>query len=144
MRALFRTRLQQRHFTAVFDLYHRGAINNWDQQWLYLILSRGGLCANPCVNLVQNLGFAPGASNARNPWCYQGFLVSEPMAFPLRHPPFVLADPRVVERIMRKAYKVRGWRLLAIRLAKPLIPLILKCGFFLQERRRRREGESRS
>ena len=128
MRALFRTRLQQRHFTAIFDLYHRGAINNWDQQWLYLILSRGGLCINPCVNLVRNLGFGADGSFAQNPWSYHGRRETRPMAFPLRHPPFALADPRITDRILRKAYKVWGPRLLAVRLAMPFWPLIRRAG----------------
>jgi SAM-dependent methyltransferase len=139
MRAMFRTRLQQRHFEKIFDLYHRGAINNWDQQWLYLILSRGGLCANPCVNLVRNIGFGPRASNAGNPWTYHGRRQSAPMAFPLHHPEFVLADPRIFDRILRKAYKVWGPRLLAVRLAQPFVPWIMKVGYFFIRNKRRRE-----
>lgn len=137
MRALFRTRLQQRHFAAIFDLYHRGAINNWDQQWLYLILSRGGLCINPCVNLVRYLGFGSEASFAQNPWSYHGRRETRPMAFPLRHPPFALADPRITDRILRKAYKVWGPRLLAVRLAMPFWPLIQRVGRWWRDRRRK-------
>ncbi len=136
MRAIFRTRLQQRHFTAIFDLYHRGVINNWDHQWLYLILTTGGLCINPCVNLVRNLGFGNEASFAQNPWCYHGRRTTHPMEFPLRHPPFALVDPRVANQILRKAYNVWWPRLLAVRLAMPFFPLIQRIGRWWFGRRR--------
>jgi len=135
MQSLFRTRLQQRHFAKIFDLYHNSNCNNWDQQWLYLVLSRGGLCIIPCVNQVRNIGFGAEATFAQNPWSYHGHRTTAPMETPLRHPDFILADPRVDNRILRKAYKVWGPRLLAVRLARPFLPMILKAGHYLQRRR---------
>lgn len=141
IRALFRTRLQQRYYAKVFSEYHHANCNNWDQQWLYLVLSRGGLCINPNVNLVRNIGFVREATFAGNPWSYHGHRTTAPMPLPLRHPEFVLADPKADDEIMRRVYKVVWLRMLAVRLARPLIPPIIEFGFFLQSRRGRKEDE---
>lgn len=130
MRTVFNTRLQQNHFAKLFDLYHQSGCNNWDHQWLYLILSQRGLCINPCVNLVQNIGFGDGSSFAQNFWSYHAHRMTSPMEMPLRHPEFMLADPVVDNRILRKAYKVWGPRMLAVCLVKPFAPWIMKLGYF--------------
>ena len=59
------------------------------------------------------------------------------MPFPLRHPEFVLADPVVDNKILRKAYKVWGPRLLAVRLAMPFWPLIRRVGQWRLDRLRK-------
>jgi hypothetical protein len=120
IRAVFRTRLQQRHFLRIFETYHRGAINNWDQQWLYMIVSRHGLCINPAVNLVRNIGFGVDSTFAANPWSYHGRRAAGSLTA-IRHPSFVLAHPAVTERILRRAYGVSRPRLLAAWLAARLL-----------------------
>lgn len=37
----------------------------WDIRWLYFILSQGGRCLTPAVNLVHNIGFPPDAPASR-------------------------------------------------------------------------------
>ena len=139
IRSLFSTRFQQHHFSRIFDLYNQGACNNWDQQWLYLILSHGGLCINPNVNLVRNIGFGAGASFAQNSWSYHAHRTTTPIDLPLQHPEFMLADPNVANHILRMAYRVWWPRLLAVRLAQPFTPLILKLGnFYFGHKHRKR------
>ena len=137
MKTQFESSLQRRHFEAVFDLYHRGGCNNWDQQWMYLILSRGGLCINPCVNLVRNIGFGTASSFAQNIWSYHAHRTTAPMEMPLRHPDFVLPYPGIRCRILRQASGLFWPRMLAVRLAKPFLPLILKAGNFMLRKRSR-------
>jgi hypothetical protein len=37
-----------------------GAATTWDYQWSFCIMMNNGYCIQPCVNLVQNIGFASG------------------------------------------------------------------------------------
>lgn len=138
MRTQFGSRLHRRYFERIYDLYHRGGCNNWDQQWMYMILSRGGLCINPCVNLVRNIGFGEGASFAQNGWSYHAHRTTAAMDMPLRHPDFVLPYPDIGRRILRKAWGLYWPRVLAVALATPFLPLILAAGRFAQRRPRLR------
>lgn len=136
MHTQFDTRLQRRHFEKVFELYHQGGCNNWDHQWMYMILSRAGLCINPGVNLVRNIGFGVGSSFAQNTWSYHSHRTTTSIEMPLRHPSFVLPLPGIRRRILCKASGLWWPRMLAVRLATPFLPLILKVGHLFQSRSR--------
>ncbi len=102
IRSVFRKRIHQEHWIHTLDLYHRGRINNWDQQWAYLVFSRHGLCANPAVNLVQNIGFGVDATFAANPWSYHARRTVGRLST-VRHPSFMQPYPGVAEKILRRA-----------------------------------------
>lgn len=40
--------------------------NTWDIQWTYTIMSLDGLCINPNLNLVSNIGFGESATHTKN------------------------------------------------------------------------------
>lgn len=69
----------------------RGEIDTWDYQWGMVKNYHGGLSAIPGRNLVVNIGFGEGATHTRaaHPLAARR---SRALEFPLRHPPFVLAD----------------------------------------------------
>lgn len=136
MRTVFDAHLQRRYFTKVFDLYHQGGCNNWDQQWMYMIVSRAGLCINPCVNLVQNIGFGDGSSFAQNLWSYHAHRTTAPMQMPLRHPDFLVPHDGIRRRILRKASGLWWPRMLAVWVATPFIPWMVKFGNFFYRNRR--------
>jgi hypothetical protein len=76
-----------------FDpLYPSATAATWDHQWTITQWDAGGLAISPTVNLVQNIGFGPGAVNFT-----RDSRLSIPRAeitFPLRHPPDLSVDPR--------------------------------------------------
>ena len=132
MHAIFPKWFPRWHFTHEFDMFHGHDCNNWDSQLFYLILSQGGLCINPNVNLVRNIGFGDKATFAQNPWSYHAHRSTEPMRFPMQHPQFELADPRAENEILRKAHHLQPLRYLLVRLATPHLKLILRIARFLR------------
>ncbi len=64
----------------------------WDYQWLFTVYSNSGLCIVPEVNLVRNIGFGEDATHTFNAHEKKAQLVEQEIAFPLRHPNFVLRD----------------------------------------------------
>jgi len=48
----------------------------------------------PNVNLISNIGFGPGATNTTDASSVLSEIPVEAMAFPLRHPLFVVQDAR--------------------------------------------------
>ena len=49
-----------------FDKTFAGMIDTWDYQWVYTVWSNNGLCINPQVNLISNIGFDESATHTRN------------------------------------------------------------------------------
>lgn len=46
--------------------YRTGDINTWDYQWTYCIISKDGICINPNLNMVSNIGFGADSTHTSN------------------------------------------------------------------------------
>ena len=53
----------QSHFSDIFEMMHSKPIDTWDYQLFFKIVENNGLCINPNVNLVTNIGFGPDATH---------------------------------------------------------------------------------
>ncbi len=126
IRGIFRRRLQQRYWLRALRRYYRGLSSNWDHQWAYLVFSQHGLCVNPCINLVQNLGFGADSTFAANPWSYHGRRHVGQIAA-IRHPSFLLPYPDAADQILRKANGVWLPRMIAVWWALLLIRPLNVC-----------------
>jgi hypothetical protein len=75
------------YWSHIFEMARRDH-DAWDQAWLFSCWVSGGLHVIPNVNLVSNIGFREDATHTTP---LQGLLLAdlptEPMSFPLRHPP---------------------------------------------------------
>lgn len=47
--------------------YRTADINTWDYQWTYCIISKDGICVNPNLNMVSNIGFGADSTHTSNP-----------------------------------------------------------------------------
>lgn len=74
-----------------FDIIHKGMWNTWDYQFFFMCLLQHGLAVLPNVNLVSNIGFGDGATHTCNETELAN-VSTEPMTFPLVHPPFMIPD----------------------------------------------------
>jgi len=64
----------------------------WDYQWTFTCWTQSGLSITPDVNLVSNVGFGAGATNATGPSHRFANLPTTHMDFPLIHPPHMVRD----------------------------------------------------
>ena len=98
----FAARAQKKGMAAV----HAGTLDTWDYQWTFACWMRRGLCALPAVNLISNVGFGADATHCRKPDAFAA-LPTEPLGFPLQHPPDVdlcsHADQAFLERSLKAA-----------------------------------------
>ncbi len=92
--------------------YGRPDVSWWDYQWNFALHVHGGLAVVPAVNLVQNIGFGPGATHTVSARDARGDNVALPLSFPLRHPPAVVQD-RAADR---RYFRLQMQRLLARKL----------------------------
>ncbi len=103
-----------RNWTKMFEKVFRGDINTWDYQWTFTCWFQSGFAILPNVNLVSNIGFHASATHTTSDSPY-GSMNTEPMSFPLDHPPFIIRDavadlrtenshhnPRLLHRVVRR------------------------------------------
>ncbi|MBD1395625.1 nucleotide-diphospho-sugar transferase [Pontibacter sp. JH31] len=64
----------------------------WDYQWEFTVYSNSGLCIVPEINLVRNIGFGEDATHTFNTHDNKAQIKENEIAFPLRHPRFVVRD----------------------------------------------------
>ena len=64
----------------------------WDYQWDFARYVHSGLAIVPERNLVQNIGFGQWATHTTNKNSPTAGLEARDIAFPLRHPPFMIRD----------------------------------------------------
>ncbi len=89
---LFDNRKLAKTFTTLFDKVYKGEIVTvWDYQWTFASLVQGGLTVIPNVNLVSNIGFLPEGTHTKKTYRVAN-MPTEPMLFPLSHPPYFLRD----------------------------------------------------
>jgi hypothetical protein len=78
----------RRYYKKMMDETHTGKLNAWSLAWMYAAWKRRSLTILPQVNLISNIGFGPEATHTRKLDPFAA-LPTEPMEFPLRHPPKV-------------------------------------------------------
>lgn len=106
------------YWSRVWDDYYKGQINSWDGQWFFACLTHNGLCINPNVNLVSNIGFGTNATHTRSAESTFAHIPTQEMTFPLRHPARVGADARADTFTFRYNFGID--RTFRHRLARPL------------------------
>ncbi|OFZ79300.1 MAG: hypothetical protein A2583_00755 [Bdellovibrionales bacterium RIFOXYD1_FULL_53_11] len=89
------------YWTRILDKMHRGAVDTWDHQWSFNMLSHGGLAIQPKINLITNIGFGTGATHTKVVNRYAN-MRREELNFPLKHPVFVLPDKSIDQAIKKR------------------------------------------
>ncbi|MGB7547703.1 MAG: hypothetical protein WBM14_08135 [Terracidiphilus sp.] len=121
LRHLFPDEKVVAYWTRIFDSMHQGTgANTWDYQWIYTCWTRNWLNILPARNLVQNLGFGPGATHTTV--TYPDYdIPAGSVSFPLAVPPAITAwpayamqaqkrlyAPGILRRIRRKLFRLRS------------------------------------
>jgi hypothetical protein len=88
-----------------FDRTYAGAVTTWDFQWHFAVASNSGLSVVPKYSLTENIGFGINATHGTKAAAYERFLVPvRPMSFPISHYPFLFADHRYDQMLIREAH----------------------------------------
>jgi len=98
------SRAAVRYWTRVFDDTHADRNSSWAYRWIYAAWMQSALTILPDRNLVTNIGFDERATHTVRHLPAQTALDTAAMAFPLRHPPFVIRDARADAFTQRTIY----------------------------------------
>jgi hypothetical protein len=74
-----------------FDRVYENKFDTWDHQWIFTIWIQSGLSISPARNLISNIGFCENATHTSGESIYAN-MKTEPLPFPLVHPPYVLRN----------------------------------------------------
>jgi hypothetical protein len=118
---------ERRAFTPLFDRVARGEIDTWDAQWTVACRAQNALTIVPSRNLISNIGFRGDATHTSDSGHPVATMRTFPLAQPLTHPAYVVADSAADERttsvfrpsLYRRARSFAFRRLHAIRHARP-------------------------
>jgi hypothetical protein len=100
-----------------------GNFDTWDYQWSLANWLNHGITATPNRNLISNIGFANQASHTHLATDGQAALPTEPMPFPLHHPPFVARDA-IADREYFASYYSRYHFPLPVRVYRKIASLL--------------------
>lgn len=79
------------HWSYVWDRYHKKIKNSWDGQWAFSCIANNGVCINPIINMVSNIGFGSNATHTKeSTWVAN--LPTQEMVFPLVHPTEIIVN----------------------------------------------------
>lgn len=85
-------------FQSAFD----ETLDTWDAQWFYTILLNDGICINPSVNLVKNIGFNKEGTHTTNSSKLISNLPTTCLQFPLKPPITKSMDIQYLDLIFKK------------------------------------------
>lgn len=117
-------------FEHVWNQYYAGELpTSWDGMWVFACVANGGLCINPSLNLVENIGFNAQATHHKTAEIGIN-LPARSLPFPLRHPTEI-APHRVADTFMFREYfgidkKLRHRLLRPIKERLPFVYTLLK------------------
>ena len=96
----------------IFQSVYTDEINSWAYIWTLSSWMQNGLAITPDRNLVSNIGFGSTATHTKSKANQQANVASEPMTFPLKHPPFIIRDVKadeITERTVFGNTPLRRW-----------------------------------
>jgi len=92
------TPMERRAFTPLFNRVARREIDTWDTQWTVACRAQNALSVVPSRNLVSNIGFRGDATHTSDSGHPVATMRTFPLALPLTHPAYMLADSAADER----------------------------------------------
>jgi hypothetical protein len=81
---------ENKYISELWETSRNKRIDSWCHQWLFTCISNGGLSVSPNHNLIQNIGFGPGASHTFEAPNTNSKL--DKTIDPENHPSFILRD----------------------------------------------------
>ncbi len=124
----FNSIYERDYFKFVFERTYLFPHITWDYQWEFVKRINSGLAVIPCKNMVVNIGYggdATSTSDSNNPGAN---LRSEPMSFPLKHPPYIMVDSNADEQAFIDYHSTRGSRVKTY--IKSILPLSIQKKLF--------------
>ena len=87
------------------ELYEKEVNTVWDYRWMFACWVQNGINIHPNSNLISNIGFGLGATNTSRKNSKYAEMLTEPVTFPLKHPPFMICDRQADNYVQQNVYR---------------------------------------
>lgn len=94
-----------KHWTKDFQQLYEGRIDTWDYQWMFACWANNGINIHPNSNLVSNIGYGLESTHTSRKKSKYAEIPTEPITFPLKHPPFMIYDRQADDYVQRNVYR---------------------------------------
>lgn len=121
---IFADKRTVRYWQDIFWQVYNNKIDTWDYQWAFACWIQSGLSIVPEVNLICNIGFTSDATHTipiPGVKYKTSNLPTQSVAFPLRHPPFIIPNRRADNYFQKKFINLTFCK----RIGKILKPIVL-------------------
>lgn len=105
LKAYFPSSAKYAERKKLYERFRLGKRDNWDYKWNFACYAQNSLCIVPEKNLMTNIGFDEEGTHTTKASPMFSQLRTEPLEFPLRHPPFVFADGRPERSLEKGIYR---------------------------------------
>ena len=105
LKAYFPSSAKYAEKRKLYETFRLGKRDNWDSKWNVACYAQNGLCIVPEKNLISNIGYDEESTHTTKASPIFSNLQTEPLEFPLRHPPFVFADGRPERSLEKRLYR---------------------------------------
>ena len=122
---IFTNHKNVKFWNELFEALYQRALDTWDYQLTFLVLSLSGLCIVPNTNLITNVGFGEGATHTTDPDDADRADRALSMDFPLRHPKFMVMDAEINAYFDKYGFIKPGIKMRLRRMARKALRLIV-------------------
>jgi len=105
---IFNGKFVNKHIIKLLNKVYKNIAQTWDHQWRYAVITQNGLCINPNVNLVSNIGFGPDALHCANSKSKKANIPTQEL-YELTHPIFMIPSKKANEFLFKNHYYFGFW-----------------------------------
>jgi hypothetical protein len=91
-RSVFKTWSERRFVFELGNNLHKRKLDTWDYQWELIRFYHSGLSIVPCINLVVNIGFGPGATHTLRSDPSSAPPLKADLWSPIKHPRYLVVN----------------------------------------------------
>lgn len=95
-------------WSVTFQSTYDGKRDSWANRWTFACWIQSGLTILSDVNLISNLGFDDNFTNTWNKRSKYKEITTEPIKFPLKHPPFIIRNTEADNFTQKTLYNYRS------------------------------------
>jgi hypothetical protein len=105
---VFKRKCDREYWLSIFKKMEKHEIDTWDYQWTYTIFKNNGLCINPSLNLISNIGFG---SDSTHTFEADSIYNNQPRydISIIKHPKYIKIDNPIINRINRICFCNESW-----------------------------------
>ena len=94
-----------KQWSKIFQKLYDRQIDTWDYQLMFASWVHNGINIHPNSNLISNIGYGSESTHTSRKKSKYAEIPTEPIMFPLKHPPFTICDRQADNYVQQNVYR---------------------------------------